>query len=328
MKGSTAAAADRRRRICRPWLQPGFMRRCFSSPRGGRKKSLFCRPLRGLESHVPCETLAEARAYRSFAASGGSFRGAFLGLVLFVTTIAFAQDALVAGATADHLREGNGGGASLTWIHPRGNDTLIAGATFLSLAATEGATRWGFATLGATRRANARTTLNAEANLGAGDDDRGSFRYVLLRAGVTRELLPKRLYGEAEWLQIDVARQQDGIARIGATWMPAMPLTLRASLYESVFGDDDTTLGTLRADYAFRRVTAILGATGGTATPALLQADTRSARVSEGFGGVAFDLAGRRWTVIASTLSVGGQRHHRLSASCRIPLPMRGSAQP
>jgi hypothetical protein len=290
---------------------------------------LFCRPLRGLESHIPRVTLAEARAYRSFAASGGSFRGAFLGLVLFLTGGVFAQDALVAGATADYLRDGNGSGASLTWIHPRGSDTFVAGVTFLSLpAAEESTTRWSFAMLGATRRVNARTTLNAEANLGVGDDDRGSFRYILLRAGVTRELLPRRLYGEAEWLQIDVARQQDGMARIGATWMPTAPLTLRVSLYESVFGDDDTTLGTLRADYAFRRVTAILGGTGGTAVPALLQADARGARVSEGFGGVAFDLAGRRWTVVVSTLSVDGQRHHRLSASCRIPLPLRGLSQP
>jgi hypothetical protein len=251
--------------------------------------------------------------------------------ILLIAASASAQDALVVGASVDHLRDGDGGGASLTWVHPRGNDTIIAGANILSLpgagqSSTD--TRWGFATLGVTHRANARTMFNAEANLGAGEDDRGSFRYVLLRAGVTRELLPRRLYGEAEWLQIDVARQQNGIARIGATWMAGAPLTLRASLYESVFGDDDTTLGTLRADYAFRRVTAILGGTGGTAVPALLQADTRSARVSEGFGGVAFDLAGRRWTVIASTLSVGGQRHHRLSASCRIPLPLRGSPLP
>jgi hypothetical protein len=345
MNASIPGAADRRRKICRPWLQPGFMRRVFSSPRSGRKGTLFCRPLRGLEPHTPRETLAEARAYRSFAAYGGSrthiprrvrdqrgapfrstLRVAVLSLALLVTGIASAQDALVVGATADHLRDGNGGGASVSWIHPRGNDTLTAGATFLSLPGTEGsATRWAFATLGVTHRVNARTTLNAEANLGAGDDDRGSFRYVLLRGGVTRELVPKRLYGEAEWLQTDVARQQDGIVRVGATWMPSTPLTLRGSLYQSVAGDSDTTLGTLRADYAFGRITAIAGATGGTAIPALVQADTRSARVAEGFGGVALDAGTRRWTVIVSTLSVDGRRHHRLLASCRIPLPVRGS---
>lgn len=235
----------------------------------------------------------------------------------FIAASAHAQDALVVSADVNRLRDGSGGGISALWIHPRGNDTFVAGATFLSLPQT----RWAYATLGDTRRLSARTSVNAEANLGAGNDARGDFRYVLLRAGATRELVPRMLYGEAEWLQSDVARQQDGIARIGATWLPREPLTLRASLYQSVFGDSDTSLGTIRADYDLGRLTAIAGATAGSAVPALLQQPgTAASRVRELFGGVAFDNAGRRWTVIASTLDVAGERRHRVSVSWRMPL--------
>jgi hypothetical protein len=256
--------------------------------------------------------------------ANGRVRGALAKLAVLcaalLTPTLHAQPAVIVGASADHLRDGNGGGLSATYLHPRGNDTFVAGATALSLPGT----RWAYVTLGDSRRINAHTTLNAEVNLGGGSDDRGSFRYLLLRAGVTRELLPKRLYGEAEWLQTDVARQQDGIVRLGATWLPHPPLAIRGSVYESLFGDSDTTLGTLRADYDFGRVTAIAGTTGGTANPALLQqAGTEGTRVREAFGGVAFG-ASRRWTVIVSTGSVGGERRQRLSVSCRIPLPRSG----
>ncbi|HYO78182.1 MAG TPA: hypothetical protein VE010_17105 [Thermoanaerobaculia bacterium] len=242
---------------------------------------------------------------------------AFLLALFFIVATAQAQDALVVSADVNRLRDGSGGGISALWIHPRGNDTFIAGATFLTLPQT----RWAYATLGDTRRLSAGMSVNVEANLGSGNDARGDFQYILLRGGVTRELVPRMLYGEAEWLQSDVARQQDGIARIGATWLPREPLTLRASLYQSIFGDSDTTLGTIRTDYDLGRLTASAGATAGTAVPSLLQQPgTQPSRVRELFGGVAFDNAGRRWTVIASTLAVAGERRHRVSVSWRVPL--------
>lgn len=232
-------------------------------------------------------------------------------------TAARAQDAVVLAAHADRLESGNGGGLSVAWIHPRANDTFVAGASFLSLPGT----RWAFATFGDTRRLSARTTVNAEANAGGGSDDSGRFVYLLVRGGVTRELLPRQLYAEAEWLQADVARQQDGILRAGGTWIPRPPLTVRASLYESLFGDSNTRLGMLRADYDFARITALAGITAGTANPALLQqAGAESTRIREAFGGVTFNAASRRWTVVASTLSAAGERRHRVAVSCRVPL--------
>jgi hypothetical protein len=230
-------------------------------------------------------------------------------LLLCVET--HAQDAIVAAANADRLRDGSGGGASVLWIHPRANGTFVAGATFLSLAGT----RWAYATVGGTRRVGGRTMLNAEANVGGGDDDAGGFRYILLRGGVTRELIARRLYGEAEWLQTDVARQQDGIARIGAAFIPTTRLTLRGSVYESLVGDNDTTLGTLRADYDFGRISAIAGFSGGTTVPVLLQQTGSDAtRVREAFGGIAFDA----WTIIL----IAGEDRQRLSVSFRLPLPI------
>jgi hypothetical protein len=192
---------------------------------------------------------------------------AFL-LALFLASAAHAQDAIVIGASVDRLDDGNGGSAPVLWIHLRGENTLTAGGAFFSLADA----RWAYATLGAMRCFNERTIVNAEANLGRGDDDGGDFRHLLLRTGVTRELLPKRLYGEGEWLQADVAQRQNGIARIGATYLPQPPLTLRGSLYQSVAGDDDTTLVTLRGDYDLGGMIAIGGFSAGRATPVLLSA--------------------------------------------------------
>ena len=232
-------------------------------------------------------------------------------LLLWSMTV-YAQDALVITASADHLDTGNGGGASLLWIHPRAGNTLTAGAAFFALADT----RWAYATLGGTLRAGARTTFNAEANLGRGDDDAGDFRYLLVRGGVTRELLPKRLYGEGEWLQADVARRQNGIARIGATYLPLPPLTLRGSLYQSISGDDDTTLVTVRGDCDLGRATAIAGFSAGRATPVLLQqGGGGETRVREAFAGVVL----RGWTIVATV----GEDRQRLSVSRRIPMGER-----
>jgi hypothetical protein len=225
-------------------------------------------------------------------------------LFLLVSLTAQAQTSLVVSANADHLPEGNGGGVSALYIHPR----AYAGATFFSLPDT----RWAYATFGAMRNIDPRTLLTAEANLGRGTDTSGGFRYLLVRGGITHELLAKQLYGEAEWLQADVARRQNGIARIGATFVDA-PLTLRGSLYQSITGDDDTTLVTVRGDYAFARMTAIAGFSAGRATPVLLQqSDRETTRVREAFGGVAL----RGWTIVATV----GEDRQRVSVSWRIPM--------
>jgi hypothetical protein len=232
--------------------------------------------------------------------------------LLLLAATAHARDAIVLGASADRLDAGNGGSASVLWIHPRGANTLTAGGAFFSLADA----RWAYATVGGMRRFSERTIVNAEANLGRGDDDGGDFRYLLVRAGVTRELLAKRLYGEAEWLQADVARRQNGIARIGATYLPHPPLTLRASLYQSITGDDDTTLVTVRGDYDLGRMIAIAGFSAGRATPVLLQQSAiGETRVREVFAGVAM----RGWTIIATV----GEERQRLSVSWRVPVGAR-----
>ncbi len=228
--------------------------------------------------------------------------------LLLLCVTAHAQDALIATARVD---AGDGGGASLTWLRPRANGTLAAGATFVSLDDT----RWAFGTLAVTHNLDARTMLNAEVNGGRGDDRDGGFGYLLLRGGATREFLPRRLYGEAEWLQIDIARRQHGIARIGATYLATPRLSLRGSVYEALIGDGDTTLLTLRGDYDFGRVRAIGGLSTGTATPALLQQSGREeTRVREIFGGVAVD----RWTVILSTLDSGSDERQRLTVAYRF----------
>ena len=240
-----------------------------------------------------------------------SFAAAFL---LLLGVEARAQDAVVVAANVDRVADGSGGGATVLWIHPRGtDDTVVAGATFMSLVGT----RWFYGTVGATRRISERMLANGEANLGRGEGDAGGFRYLLLRGGVTHEAIAKQLYVEAEWLQSDVARQQDGIARIGATFMADARLTLRGSVYQSLFGDNDVTLATLRADYDLGRFSAIVGLSGGTAAPFLLQQPgSDETRVREAFGGVVVD----RWTVVLSTLSSGGEGRRRLSVSWRLPL--------
>ena len=239
-------------------------------------------------------------------------RIAFAVALLLLAPAVHAQDAIVIGASADRLDDRNGGGASVLWIHPRGNDTLTAGGAFFSLADA----RWAYATLGAMRRVNERTIVNAEANLGRGDDDGGDFRYLLLRAGVARELILRRVYGEAEWLQADVARRQNGIARIGATYLPLPRLTLRGSVYQSFSGDDDTTLVSLRGDYDLGRMIAIAGISAGRATPVLLQQSvTGETDVREAFAGAAM----RGWTVIATV----GEERQRLSVSWRVPVGAR-----
>lgn len=232
--------------------------------------------------------------------------------LLVLSAATQGQDAVVIAAGADRLDSRGGGAASVLWIHPRDSQTFTAGAALASL----GDMRWAYATFGGTVRVRARTTLNAEANLGRGEDEDGDFRYLLVRGGVTRELLARRLYAEAEWLQADVARRQNGIARLGATYLPLPPLTLRGALFRSVSGDDDTTLVSVRGDYDLRGVTAIGGFSAGRATPVLLQqSGGGEARVREAFAGVAM----RGWTIVATV----GEDRQRLSVSRRIAVGRR-----
>lgn len=239
-------------------------------------------------------------------------RLAALVLALLLAAAAHAQDAVVIGVNVDRLDDDNGGGASVLWIHPRGANTLTAGGAFFSL----GDARWAYATLGAMRRVNERTVVTAEGNVGRGDDEGGDFRYLLVRAGVTRELLATRLYGEGEFLQADVARRQNTIARIGATYLPRPPLTLRGSLYQSIAGDDDTTLVSVRGDYDLSRMIVIAGFSAGRATPVLLQQSvTGETDVREAFAGIAM----RGWTIIATV----GEERQRLSVSWRVPVGAR-----
>jgi hypothetical protein len=211
-------------------------------------------------------------------------------LLLCATLHASAQDSWIAAVNLDRVNGATGGGASLTWLHPRGNDTFHGGATLFSLAGS----RWAYGTLGDTRRLRA-FVVNGEASVGAGEDARGSFRYVLLRGGAMRELVPRRLFGEAELLYADAARQQDAIARLGATWMLS-PLTLRASVYRSFAGDADTRLAFVRADYDFSRATAILGASVGSTGAALQQRPTANRDVRDIFAGIKID----QWSLIAT----------------------------
>jgi hypothetical protein len=222
----------------------------------------------------------------------------------------FAADSVIAGASADHLRDGTGGSASLLWLRSDARGTRSAGATFVSFPST----RWAYATLGASRPFGTRTHVALDANLGRGTDDSGGFRYLLLRGGVTQELLAKRLYGEAELLHADVARRRNDIARLGATFVQSPQLTLRGSVYQSFAGDDDTTLITARGDYDFGRATAIAGFSAGHATPVLLeQRGGETTHVHEAFDGVAIHA----WTIIATA----GEDRQRISLSWRIPLP-------
>jgi hypothetical protein len=225
-------------------------------------------------------------------------------LLLCATLHASAQHSCIAAVNLDRVNGATGGGASLTWLHPRGNDTFHAGATLFSLAGS----RWAYGTLGDTRRL--RTIIvNGEASLGGGEDARGSFPYMLLRGGAMRELVPRRFFGDAELLYADAARQQDAIVRVGGTWMRS-PLTLRASVYRSFAGDADTRLAFVRADYDFRRATAIVGASAGSTGPALQQRPTSDRDVRDVFAGITID----KWSVIATH----GRKRVSLSVLRRI----------
>jgi hypothetical protein len=220
-----------------------------------------------------------------------------------------AQNAIVLGVSADRRDDGNGGGASVHWVHARVRGTVVAGALLESLAGT----RWAYGVAGGSRKIGSRTTLTAEANAGSGRDARGGFRYLLLRGGVSHDIVKQRLSGELEWLQSDVARQQDGILRLGATAMPRPRLTLRASHYASASGGD-TSLTTMRGDYDLRRVTAIAGFAYGRAGPLLSDvAGSDAARIRDVFGGMRFG----GWTIVATA----GRERHRVSLSRRIALP-------
>lgn len=232
-------------------------------------------------------------------------------LALLPGSAARAQDALSIAVNADRLDGGNGGGASLLWIHPHASDTFAAGATFLSLAGT----RWAFATAGASHRISTRWTVTGEANAGAGTDAQGRFPYLLLRAGGARAW--QRHSAEAEWLQVDVARRQSGIVRLGGTLQPMPRLTVRASVFRSLFGDDDVTFGTARGDYDFARVTAIAGLSAGRSVPALLQQPAAAdGRVREIFGGIGFGPPAQRWMLLVSSRA----GHQRLTVVSRLPL--------
>lgn len=240
-------------------------------------------------------------------------RQALLLFLLLLASAAEAQDAIVVGAGADRRHDGTGGNGSVHWIRSAAKATIFAGA---SLASWPGTT-WTYGTVGGSRKIAAGTAVTGEVNAGKGHDRRGAFRYLLLRAGVSRDLVKQRLSGELEWLQSDVERQQEGILRVGATAIAARALTLRVSHYQSV-SDGHTSLTSMRGDYTLGRGTAIAGFARGRAGTVLSDVTgSDAARIRDIFGGVSFG----GWTIVATA----GRERHRVDVSHRIALPSRGA---
>lgn len=179
------------------------------------------------------------------------------------------------------LEEGGMGG-SLT--------QLVRGRWVLGLSARAlDDTRWGWVTAGAIARLGSGMILDAEANLGRGDDDGRSFDYRIVRAALSRQIVPQKLFVEIEDRWIDVDRESGNLVRAGVSWLPRATVSTTASAVVATGGSLDADYMTGRADWTRGRWTFILGGMAGRSAPVLFDdpgASTAPVDVQEVFTGV------------------------------------------
>ncbi len=237
-------------------------------------------------------------------------------------TAAGTHSVIAGGRFDDLTAEAIDGGGTFDWIYasPLGN-SVFAGAAAYSV----GDTRWAFGRLGGAFRSGERFLLYGEVNYGSGEREETGvsgrpeeidFPYLVGKAGLSYELLARRLYLKLEDQYYEVDDTEGHLLRGGALVQVTSALSTQIDYAESVSGNLNTQFGIVRLDYYTPSVRFLGGVAVGRSTPEIfdgvIRREAQPQETLEFFAGVVVPVS--RYEI---TLAVS---HLKLESTSKTPL--------
>jgi len=252
----------------------------------------------------------------------------------------FASCALAAGSAPDDqlLFSGDGstltgdhggGGGSAAWLRKFDSGSLIGlGAEYQTVFNSH----WTLGNFNAALglgQGTLKSSLYAEAHLGAGDTAGEPFHYTNVAGGVLSALTPW-LTVQLEERYIDIKPSRGNLPKLGLSARLGQRLLASASYAQSFGGNLGTKLGTARLDYAGARFSWLVGAAYGPVAPSVLnligQVLAPAPRLKEGFLGVGRSFGRTDWKLVGDYQDLEGFKRTTVTLNCTVHLGSPGPA--
>ena len=247
-----------------------------------------------------------------------------------VGAAAAAEDRLVFSANGSTLTgDHGGGGAAATWLRQFDSGSLIGlGAEYETIYNSHW-TLGNFNGALALSPGGVKTSLYAEAHLGAGDTAGEPFHYTNVAAGFISALTPW-LSVQLEERYIDIEPSRGNLPKLGLSFRLAPALLASVSYAQSFGGNLDTKLGTARLDYSGTQFSWLVGGAYGPVAPRVLnligQTVGPAKTLKEGFVGAGRSFGRTDWQLIADYQDLEGFKRTTITLNCTLHLGTRERA--
>jgi len=244
-----------------------------------------------------------------------------------VGAAASAEDRLVFSANGSTLTgDHGGGGAAATWLRQFDSGSLIGlGAEYETIYNSHW-TLGNFNGALALSPGGVKTSLYAEAHLGAGDTGGEPFHYTNVAAGFISTLTPW-LSVQLEERYIDIEPSRGNLPKLGLSFRLAPTLLGSVSYAQSFGGNLDTKLGTARLDYSGTQFSWLVGGAYGPVAPRVLnligQTVGPAKTLKEGFVGAGRSFGRTDWQLIADYQDLEGFKRTTITLNCTLHLGTR-----
>jgi len=244
-----------------------------------------------------------------------------------VGAAASPEDRLVLSANGSTLTgDHGGGGAAATWLRQFDSGSLIGlGAEYETIYNSHW-TLGNFNGALALSPGGVKTSLYAEAHLGAGDTAGEPFHYTNVAAGFISALTPW-LSVQLEERYIDIEPSRGNLPKLGLSFRLAPALLASVSYAQSFGGNLDTKLGTARLDYSGTQFSWLVGGAYGPVAPRVLnligQTVGPAKTLKEGFVGAGRSFGRTDWQLIADYQDLEGFKRTTITLNCTLHLGTR-----
>lgn len=226
--------------------------------------------------------------------------------------------------TGDH----GGGGASATWLRKFDSGSLFGlGAEYETIYNSH----WTLGNLNGALTVtpwNVKTSLYAEAHLGAGYTAQEYFKYTNVAGGFISTLTPW-LSVQLEERYIDIQPNYGNLPKLALSFRLAPRVLASVSYAQSFGGNLDTKLGTARLDYAGAHFSWLIGGAYGPVAPRVLNfigAFVGGVKtVREGFLGLGRSFGRTELQLIGDYQDLEGFKRTTVTLNCNVHL---GSGSP
>lgn len=239
------------------------------------------------------------------------------------------EHAIIAGGRFDDLTaEAIDGGGTLDWIYTSSfGNAVFAGAAAYAV----GDAHWAFGRLGGAFRPVERFILHGEINYGSGErEDSGGaggteesdFPYLIGKAGLSYELIPKRLFLKFEDQYYEVDDTEGHLIRGGVLVQATEALSAQLDYAESISGNLNTQFGFGRLDYSVPSARFFGGLAVGRSTPEIfdgvIRREAQPQDTLEFFAGVVVPVSRYEFTLAVSHLKLEETSKTPLNLSVRL----------